>query len=253
MNQETDAHLINGILLGDDTAFNTLVHRYQKSIHALAWRKIGDFQFAEEITQDTFLKAYKNLSTLKDPSQFAGWLYVIANRLCINWVQRNKSTMQSLEDTPVREVEQSSYARYLSEQRDAEATENRYQHAKNLLENLPESERTVMTLYYLGEMTTKEIGKFLGVSVNTITSRLQRARRRLQEDEELLVQEVLGSAHISTGLSRNIMRQVADMKPIPSPTMKPFLPWVAFSAAVTLILLLLGTSNQYLLRFQKAL
>ena len=49
--------------------------------------------------------------------------------------------------------------------------------SKNLLEKLPESERTVMTLYYLGEMTTKEIGKFLGVSVNTISSRL-RARTK---------------------------------------------------------------------------
>ena len=46
-----------------------------------------------------------------------------------------------------------------------------------------------MTLYYLGEMTAKEISIFLGVSVNTITSRLRRARNRLQEDQELLVQE----------------------------------------------------------------
>ena len=83
MKQENDVQLISKILEGDDTAFSTLVEKYQKGIHALVWRKIGDFHYAEEIMQDTFLKAYKNLSTLREPSQFAGWLYVIANRLCI--------------------------------------------------------------------------------------------------------------------------------------------------------------------------
>ena len=250
--QEDDAQLINRILSGDDHAFNSLVQKYQKGIHALVWRKIGDFHYAEEITQDTFLKAYKNLSTLKDPNQFAGWLYVIANRLCINWRQRNKAAMQSLEDTSTREIDRSSYNRYLLEQRETEATQNRYDRVKKLLANLPESERTVITLYYLGEMTTKEIGKFLGVSVNTITSRLQRARRRLQEDQEILIQEVLSGVHISTGLTQNIMRQVADMKPTPSPTAKPLLPWVTFGTAVALtILLMLGISNQYLARFQQ--
>ncbi|MCG9126219.1 hypothetical protein JT359_01340 [Candidatus Poribacteria bacterium] len=51
---------------------------------------------------------------------------------------------------------------------------------------MPESERTVVTLYYMGEMTAKEIGKFLGVSVNTIKSRLHRARNRLKEDEPMI-------------------------------------------------------------------
>ena len=252
MKQKNDVQLISKILEGDDTAFSTLVEKYQKGIHALVWRKIGDFHYAEEITQDTFLNAYKNLSTLKEPSQFAGWLYVIANRLCINWNQRNKSKMQSLASTPMEKIERSSYNRYMLEQREAEATERRHRLVKNLLEKLPESERTVMTLYYLGGMKSKEIGKFLGVSVHTVTSRLHRARKRLAQEEELLVQEVLGGVHISTGLTQNIMRQVADMKPTPPPSGRPLLPWVAFGTATVLVLLLmLGISNQYLLRFQK--
>ena len=252
MQQENDVQLIRRILAGDDTAFSTLVEKYQKGIHALAWRKIGDFHYAEEITQDTFLKAYQNLSTLKEPSQFAGWLYVIANRLCINWIQRNKSKMQSLASIPMEEIEHSSYNHYVLEQRETEATERRYRLVKNLLEKLPESERTVMTLYYLGGMKSKEIGKFLGVSVHTVTSRLHRARKRLQQEEELLVQEVLGGVPISTDLTQNIMRQVAEMKPTPPLSGKPLLPWMAFgTAAVLVLLLMLGISNQYLLRFQK--
>lgn len=252
MKEENDAQLISRILAGDDTAFSTLVQKYQKSIHALVWRKIGDFQYAEELTQDTFLNAYKKLSTLKEPNQFAGWLYVIANRLCTNWIQRHKSKMQSLVSTPMEEIEHSSYNHYVLEQRETEATERRHRLVKELLEKLPESERTVITLYYLGGMQSKEIGKFLGVSVNTVTSRLQRARKRLAQEEELLVQEILGGVHISTGLTQNIMRHVAEMKPTSPPAGKPLFPWMAFGTATVLVfLLMLGISNQYLLRFQK--
>ena len=252
MEQENDVQLIRKILAGDDTAFSTLVHKYQKGIHALVWRKVDDFHIAEELTQDTFLNAYKKLSTLKDPSQFAGWLCVIANRLCINWIQRNKSKMQSLASTPLEEIEHSSYNHHVLAQREVEATERRHHLVKTLLEKLPESERTVITLYYLGGMKSKDIGKFLGVSVNTVTSRLQRARKRLAQEEELLVQEVLGGVHISTDLTQNIMRQVAEIRPTPPPAGKPLLPWMAFgTAAVLSLLLMLGMSNQYLLRFQK--
>ena len=248
---ENDVQLIRRILSDDDEAFSILVQKYQKSVHALAWRKVNDFHYAEEITQDTFLQAYKKLSTLKNPNQFAGWLYVIANRLCINWLQRHKPAMQSLEDTPMEEIEESAYNHYAAEQREAEGAKYRHEIAQRLLSKLPESERTVMTLYYLGEMTAKEISKFLGVSVNTITSRLRRARERLQQDQELLVQEVLGGVQLSTNLTENIMRQVADVKPIPSPVAKPLLPWGAFGIATLLIALLLGATGEYLVRFQR--
>ena len=248
---ENDVQLIRRILSGDDEAFSTLVQKHQKGVHALVWRKVNDFQYAEEITQDTFLQAYKKLSTLKNPNQFAGWLYVIANRLCINWLQRHKPTMQSLEDTPVAEIEESAYTHYVSEQREAEGAKYRNEIAQRLLSKLPESERTVMTLYYLGEMTAKEISKFLGVSANTITSRLRRARERLQSDQERLVQEVLGGIQVPTNLTENVMRQVADLKPTPPPVAKPLLPWGAFGIATLLVVMLLGATDQYLVRFQR--
>ena len=246
-----DVQLIQKVLSGDAEAFTALVRKHQKSVHALVWRKVGDFHLAEEITQDVFLRAYKYLSTLKDPTQFSGWLYVITDRLCKNWLQNKKSEIKSLEDVPVIEMQRTSYERYMSEQNEKEAHAHRQELVRKLLEKLPESERTVMTLYYLGEMTAKEIGNFLGVSVNTITSRLSRARERLRQDEELLVRELLGSVQLSDSLTDRIAQQVSDVKPTPSPNWKPFLPWMAFGAAAILVLLLLGASNQYLLRFQR--
>ena len=118
--------------------------------------------------QEVFLQAYRKLSTLKNPDQFAGWLHVIANRLCIDWMrkqkrlQKQKPAMQSLERHAFEEIEESSYTHHMSEQRMTERTEYCRDLVEQLLEKLPENERTVVTLYYLDEMPTKEIGKFLG-------------------------------------------------------------------------------------------
>jgi len=213
---EDDAQLIYRVLSGDDEAFTALVRKHQKGVHALAWRRIGDFHFAEEIAQDTFLRAYKGLPKLKDPRQFSGWLYVITNRLCNSWLEKNKSIIKSVEDVPVVEIQRMSYERYVLDEQEKEAKMVRQKLVRQLLAKLPESERTVMTLYYLGEMTTKEISKFLGVSVNTITSRLQRARERLQHKEELLLQEILGGVQLSNTLTEDIARKVADVKLAPT-------------------------------------
>ena len=196
MEREDDAQLIYNILSGDDEAFSVLVQKYQQSVHAFVWRKIGDFHHAEEITQDTFLQAYKKLPTLKDPHQFAGWLYVIANRLCIDWMRKKKLTVQSIEEIPMAEIEKSAYTRYLSEQRQIATSERRREIVKKLLARLPERERTVVTLYYLGEMKVKEISKFLGVSVSTINTRLHRARKRLQASEMFLTSTAGGNSEM---------------------------------------------------------
>ena len=190
MEKETDVQLIRKILSGNDEAFNILVQKYQKSVHTLVWRKIGDFHYAEEITQDIFLQAYEKLSTLKDPSQFAGWLYAIANRLCIAWMRKQRPAMQPMDDPSIKAIDNLTYERYVSEQRESEAIERRYEIVEELLGKLPESEREVMTLYYLGEMPTKEIGELLDVPVNTIVSRLHRARKRLQADQEILTMDL---------------------------------------------------------------
>jgi RNA polymerase sigma factor (sigma-70 family) len=253
---DDNVQLIRRILSGDDAAFSTLMRKYQDGVHALIWRKIGDFHIAEEITQDTFIQAYKKLGTLEDPNRFEGWLYVIANRRCINWIKRNKAKMdklniQSLEDTPSEEVEEASYEHHIARQREDEITKHRQNLAKTLLQQLPESERTVVTLHYLGKMTAKEIGKFLGVSVNTIKSRLRRARKRLQEQEEALIHETLKGVQLPDHLIENVMRHIVDLSPTPvPPAKKPVLPWAAVGAAVVLVILF-GMGSQYLLRFQQ--
>ena len=245
-----DAQLVNRFLSGDENAFTTLVKKYQKSVHALAWRKVGDFHIAEELTQDAFFKVYQKLGTLKNPSQFAGWLYVITDRLCIDWHRKQSPSMESLETISGVEIEESSYRHYEDEQRKEASTEYRRRRINSLLEKLPESERTVATLYYLGEMTSKAISEFLGVSANTVRSRLQRARNRLKEQENM-IRETLGSVHLPANFTENIVQQVAELKPIAPTSSKPFVPWAVSAATAIFIFLIMGIGSQHLTRFQK--
>ena len=208
VDSENDVKLIKKFLSGDDTAFQNLVEKYQESIHTLAWRKIQDYHYAEEIMQDTFLRVYKKLPTLKNHNQFAGWIHVIADRLCTDWVRQHKPEIQSIDVTDKDEIELSSFKHYMSKQRVMERNEYCQELVNKLLEKLPEKERNVLTLYYLDDMSTKEISETIGVSVNTITSRLQRARKRLQTDQEIIDQEFLDYFPLSDKLKENIMSQL---------------------------------------------
>lgn len=248
--EKDDVVLIDSILAGDDTAFSEIVNKYKKSVHALIWRKTGDFQVAEEIAQDTFLQAYQKLATLKNRTQFAGWLYVIASNLCSDWHRRKKPTMQSLEATNKGSIDRTSYESYVAEQREKAATERRREIVKNLLNKLPESERTVVTLFYLGEMTSEAISKFLGVSVNTIKSRLRRARKRLKK-EEPMIRETFGTVALPVDFTEKIMEQITTINPTPPSNIKPLIPIAAFGTAAILVMLLIGVGGQFLSNFQK--
>ena len=250
----SDAQLIQRTLSGDQDAFAALVCKYQKRVHALAWRKIGDFHIAEEITQDTFLRAYRKLGSLKDPKLLAGWLYVIANRLCKTWLSKNARQVQSLEDVTELEIERHQYSDYSAKQREELASENRVDLVKRLLRKLPESERIVMTLHYLAGSSVKEISEFLGVSLNTVKSRLHRARQRLQKEEHML-RETLGNFQPSTTLTDNIIRTIKDTGTQLDPTGpsggKPFVPWVIATSTLILVMMMFGFGSQHLARFQK--
>ncbi len=245
-----DIQLIQRVLAGDDTAFSMLVRKYQKPVHALAWRKIGDFHIAEEITQDTFLKAYQKLAMLKEPQRFLSWLYVIATNLCKAWLRKKRLRTESLENTERMALDKATYSGYVISENERTAIETQREVVKKLLAKLQESERTIITLRYFGEMSSAEIGEFLGISANTVRSRLRRAQQRLKR-EEPMIREALEHFQITPNLTENIMREISRLKPAAPSGGKPLVPWAVAASTVAVVLLMLGIGNQHLLRFQK--
>ena len=248
--KESDVALIQRTLDGDEGAFTTLVKKYQKWVHTLVWRKIGDFHTAEELTQDIFLKVYKKLSTLKPPDRFPGWLYVITTRHCITWLRKKRVSTTSLNAMPTTELEALCYARYEAARGEEASVEHQRELVKRLLQKLPESERTVVTLYYLAEMTSEEVSAFLGVSPNTVRSRLRRARKRLKEQEHLLY-ETSGVFQVLSTLTENIISEIARIKPTSPSVSKPWLPWGLSFASTFLVILMVGMGPHALSRFQQ--
>ena len=246
----SDFALIRRTLDGDQNAFTTLVSKYQKWVHTLVWRKTGDFHIAEEITQDVFLKVYKKLSTLKPSDHFTGWLYVIATRHCIAWFRKKRLPTTSLDAMPVSELEEFCYTQYETELGEQTSLEHQRNIVKRLLQKLPESERTVVTLHYLAEMSCEKISEFLGVSPNTIKSRLHRARARLKKQEHLL-HDVSGIFQVPPMLTENIMREIAQIKPATPSVAKPWVPWGISFAATFLVILMISQGTRSLSRFQQ--
>ena len=248
--KNNDVELIQRSLTGDENAFAQLVKKYQKQVHALAWRKVGDFHAAEEITQDTFLRVYKKLATLKDPNRFAGWLYRIAARQCHAWLRKKRMQTQSLEETDTELIEKMTYSQYIAEEQAKAATDAQRDIVQRLLARLRESERTVVTLHYFGEMTCEEISRFLGVSASTVKSRLRRARLRLKQAEPM-IREALEGFQIRANLTENIMQEISRITPTPPSSGKPFVPWAIAASTLVLVVMAFGASSQYLTRFQQ--
>ena len=207
-----DAKWIARILAGDENAFTALVKKYEKQIHAFIQRKVKDYHIAEEITQDTFLRAYEKLDTLRDPDRFSGWLYMIATRCSLTWLGEKRLPMQSLEAMSQAEIEALFYAQYMAEQTEKLGTETQREVVAFLLQKLPAQERTTVALHYLSEMTCEEIGDFLEVSPNTVKSQLYRARKRLKK-EASIVHETLGGIQHSDDLMEDIMNWTQTNEP----------------------------------------
>ena len=248
--KNSDFALIQRTLDGDQNAFTMLVTKYQKWVHTLVWRKIGDFHIAEEITQDVFLKVYKKLSTLKPSDNFTGWLYVIATRHCISWLRKKRHPTTSLNEMSTLEIEEHCHLQYEAARSEASAVEHQRSIVKRLLQKLPESERTVVTLHYLAEMSCEKISEFLGVSPNTVKSRLHRARARLKKQEHLL-HDASGIFQAPPTLIENIAREIGRIKPASPSASKPWLPWGLSFASTFLVILMVGMGPQALSRFQQ--
>ena len=230
---QSDSELIKQTLEGDENAFGFLVEKYKGAVHALAYRKIGDFHIAEDITPDTFLKAYQKLSTLKHHAHFPGWLYVIAARCCISWLRENQYPTQSLDQVDATQIEALAQMTY--------ANDRLHKEIRDAIDSLPEGDRTVVTLHYLGGMTYKEISSFIGTSTDAIKNRLYRARHHLKEEMIKMIHQTWGTFQLPPTLTQQLIENLYRLKPTATPNGKPLAPWVtAITLGVATLFVMVG-------------
>ncbi len=180
-----DVALVRYTLAGDETAFATLVEKYRKQVHATVWRTIKDFHIAEDIVQETFLKAHQKLGTLNDPHRFSGWINAIAKRRCLAWFREKRLDSELAKNMNIVMRPDDPYSGYLAREQVKDASQELHEIIKKWLAKLQESDRIVVTLHYFDGMLCEDIAAFLDVTPNTVKSRLNRARNRLKKNESL--------------------------------------------------------------------
>ncbi|MBC8228352.1 sigma-70 family RNA polymerase sigma factor, partial [bacterium] len=227
-----DGYIIHKCLNGDSAAFGLLVDKYKESIYALAYSKLRNFHDAEDITQEVFLKAYQKLHTLKWWDNFLAWLYAITSNLCKNWIRSkfNRPDYEFIAEQDSRFFDYLSMNSYQKEQ----AHESLYE----ALASLPEMYRQVLTLYYLGGMSSREIAKFLGTSPNNIDQRLSRARTKLKKEMLDMMSTTYDQQKLQPGFTFRIVEMVKHIKIQPAPRSTPWLPF-SLSAATGIVLTVL--------------
>jgi len=172
-----DILYIEKVLEGNSNAFSYIVDRHKDKAFNLAFRISGSREEAEEITQDSFLKAYRSLGSFKMQSSFATWLYRIVYNTSISYVRIRKKGVLSIEDFPADATDFIGYS--CSE----EEADNEYRSAllNFALQKIREEERGLITLFYYEEMSADEISEVTGISKSNLKVKLFRARQKMQE------------------------------------------------------------------------
>jgi RNA polymerase sigma-70 factor, ECF subfamily len=170
-----DATLLARLRAGDEQAFEALVTTYQHRVFGVALRMLGRRAEAEEIAQETFLRAHRALGEFRGEARLGTWLYGIASRLCLN---RLASSARRHE-----QGDEAAMLRHAAERADAGAALEQRELAAALhdaIAALPDDRRIVVVLRDLEGLEYEEIAEVLGVPLNTVRSRLHRARLDLQ-------------------------------------------------------------------------
>ena len=174
----SDLELVRGAREGDERAFEALVRRHQDAIYGLVMRMVGERDAAEELTQDTFVRAWRSLDGFRGEAQFSTWLYRIAVNLLrdrhASRAARDRRSEVSLDDgnlllTPLAAREPSP-----AEDLEAAETEARYHRA---LAELDDDLRAAFLLRHQEGLTPAEIAGVLGISESNAKVRVHRARR----------------------------------------------------------------------------
>ncbi len=169
---DEDLRLIERYLDGDEYAIEELVMKYQRKIYALAYRMTGDIEDSKDVTQKTFLQAFKNIKGFRRKSAFYTWLYQIALNTCLNHL--NKKGRETLE---LNESISSSNEGALS----AIIEKEKESHLKDSLKKLPDRQKTAITLRAYEGLSLKETAEVMKCSEGAVKAHYHNGIKKLRE------------------------------------------------------------------------
>lgn len=185
MNKPDDRYYIEAVRKGDVSAFSFLVERYQNMVYSLALKLLKNAEDAEEMTQDTFIKAFQKLEMYEGKSKFSTWLYSITYNACISELRKRRIHFSSLEDQRFSDQDEMKMHDYFSETK----KEDQEKYLNMALGKLPEDDQVLVTLYYYDSQSMDEISIITGLTVSNIKVKIHRARKKMYELLHEMLQE----------------------------------------------------------------
>lgn len=175
MTTNTDHYLVEQTLNGNTQAFSLLVERYQDYVFTIAVRIVKIREEAEEVAQDSFIKAYEALSTFRGDAKFSSWLYSIVYRKALDRLRKNSrtKTLEMVEDLMEGDSETVENALQLLE------IKERNEVLQKCLDQLPEGDAAIISFYYFEELSVKEIAEITQLTEDNIKIKLHRSRKKM--------------------------------------------------------------------------
>lgn len=172
--------IIRSVLRGNVNDFEKLVTAYEKNVYNIALRMVGDPDDAADMTQETFIKAYRALSSFRGDSKFSSWIYRIASNVCLDFL-RSRSRHPQVSLSTVDEDDRATFELPDMRQNPEEQLMKKLgmEAVRRGLEQLPEQQRQILVLRELGGLSYAELAQTLGLEEGTVKSRIFRARKRL--------------------------------------------------------------------------
>jgi adenylate cyclase len=197
---------------GDTAAFGTLVERYKQAVYGVCISLLHDFDLAQDLTQEAFLKAFQHLDRLAMPERFGNWLRIIAVNECRLYLRRTRSAQRPARLFPAQTASQ-THVLPVDEQCEFYVQQDYHDRlgmaALHALGSLSEKNRQAITLHYLAGYSLKEVGVFLGTSPAAIKMRLHRARQQLHKEALTMVENALQQNKLGPEFAERV--QLADL------------------------------------------
>ena len=171
----SDDHLVSQAKTGDRSAYSELVIRHYESVIRVVFRLCGEAQLAQDVAQETFIKAWVKLAGYQVRSSFRCWLYRIAINAALDILRQKKD--ESLEDSEeirmMADKNPGPEAAYIEKEQ--------VDFLQGVVRSLPDAARSVLVLREYGDLSYEEIASVLEIPIGTVMSRLSYARSRLRE------------------------------------------------------------------------
>lgn len=175
MNRNDDIFVISRVLEGQTGMYSVLVDRYKDMVYSMALKIVRSREEAEEVAQDTFLKAYHALPRFKHEARFSTWLFRIAYNTAISRTRKKQITTQAIDDRLVENYSTNEIRENVNQLDEDQQIEL----MKNTLKSLAEDEQMLISLFYNNKQSVEEISQITGLSESNVKVKLHRIRKKL--------------------------------------------------------------------------